>query len=310
MTSPGITAIDICICTYRRPHIVDTLRSVAALTLDDKWQIRVIVADNDKTTAAKPFIEAALIDADLDSLYIHAPEQNISIARNACLDVAKAALVAFIDDDEIVSPQWLSEMMKTLQETRADAVMGPVNALYRPSAPSWIRNGNFHSTLPVMTDGKIVTGGSGNVLMRIDAPAIAGRRFRIDLGKSGGEDSEFFSAISRAGGHIAYAENAIVTEEVPDNRATMGWLIKRRLRYGQTHGLLLLATGSSGVTIRLRHALIAGGKALFSLCMALLSVIKPDQMRFWILRGALHTGVVMHLLGGDTLEIYGRDGQT
>ena len=49
---------------------------------------------------------------------------------------------------------------------------------------------------------------------------------------------------------------------------------------------------------------------MFSLCMALLSVIKPDQMRFWILRGALHTGVVMHLLGGDTLEIYGRDGQT
>jgi len=310
MTSPDIINIDLCVCTYRRAYIADTLRSVAALNRDAAWSIRIIVADNDKTPAAKSFIETALKETNLDYLYIHAPEQNISIARNACLDAAKAGLVAFIDDDEIVSPQWLTEMMGTLQTSGADAVMGPVNAVYRASAPRWIRNSNFHSTLPVMTGGEIVTGGSGNVLMRTDSPAIAGRRFRIDLGRSGGEDSEFFSAISRAGGCIAYAENAIVTEEVPDNRATMGWLMKRRLRYGQTHGLLLLETATFRPVTRILHSVIAGGKVLFSLFMALFTIINPDRMRFWLLRAALHIGVILHLIGSRTVEIYGKEGQT
>lgn len=297
--------IDLCICTFRRAHIADTLQSVAQLNIPAGESLHIIVADNDDTDRVRATIEQAARDCGLNCTYIHAPSRNISIARNACLDAATARLVAFIDDDELVSTQWLTEMMATLKMTGADAVMGPVMAVYGPAAPQWMKDGDFHSTIPVMRNGRIATGGSGNVLMRMDSPVIAGRRFRADLGKSGGEDSEFFAAIHRAGGHIAFAEKAIVTEEVPANRATMRWLMQRRMRYGQTHGLLLLAAGKDGLIQRLKAILIAAGKSIFSFGLALLHIINPDRMRYWLLRGALHLGVVSHLLGSRTIEIYG-----
>lgn len=293
--------IDLCICTFRRPHIIETLRSVSGLIVPHEYLLHVIVADNDDTPSAHDRVERAAKDFGLNCTYLHAPARNISIARNACLNAAKAELVAFIDDDELVSPHWLDEMISVLNDTGADAVMGPVNALYSAAAPNWMRSGNYHSTLPVIKDNRIVTGGSGNVLMRMDSQSIAGRRFRIDLGKTGGEDSEFFAGIHSAGGHIAFAANAIATEEVPPGRMTFRWLVQRRIRYGQTHGLLLLAAG----TPRLKATLIAACKGLFSLGIALLNVINPDRMRYWFLRAALHIGVVTHLLGARTIEIYG-----
>ena len=41
--------IDICMCTFRRPHIAETLRSLSTLELKPEWELRVIVADNDET---------------------------------------------------------------------------------------------------------------------------------------------------------------------------------------------------------------------------------------------------------------------
>ena len=103
-------AIDICICTYRRPSIAETLRSIAAQT-GVEVALRVIVADNDQTDAARSFVEAAGRDAGLDLLYVHAPARNISIARNACLDAVEAPLTAFLDDDLVASPTWLSAIL-------------------------------------------------------------------------------------------------------------------------------------------------------------------------------------------------------
>ncbi|MDB5492385.1 MAG: glycosyl transferase family [Micavibrio sp.] len=308
MTDPALS-LDLCICTFRRAHIADTLRSVAAMNKAPNLRLHIIVADNDDTPSARNIIEEAARECHLDLTYIHAPARNISIARNACLAAATEKLVAFIDDDELVSPQWLDEMTGTLQMTKADVVMGPVIAVYGASAPQWMKDGNFHSTIPVRVNGRVTTGGSGNVLMRRDSAVIAGRRFHTDLGKSGGEDSEFFAAVQRAGGTIAFAERAIVTEEVEPARATMRWLMQRRIRYGQTHGFLILTDGGGGFVGRLTAIMLAGAKSFIFFIAALFNIINPPRMRYWLLRGALHLGVVIHLAGGRTIEPYGGGAQ-
>ena len=43
----------------------------------------------------------------IDISYIHAPARNISIARNACVEAATGKWIAFIDDDELASENWL-----------------------------------------------------------------------------------------------------------------------------------------------------------------------------------------------------------
>ena len=190
------------------------------------------------------------------------------------------------------SPEWLGALVRTLKTSNADVVLGPVQAVYRPDCSGWMRDGDFHSTKPVWVAGEIITGYTCNVLFRRAAPALNGRRFRLDLG-AGGEDTIFFSAAHRAGGKIDYAANALVTEAVAVDRANLAWLLRRRFRVGQTHGLLLLEDGKS----RMKNISVASAKAGICLAAACFNIIGPPERRlYWLLRGAMHGGVVCRLL--------------
>jgi succinoglycan biosynthesis protein ExoM len=299
-------SIDIGICTFRRAQVADTIRSIARLTRPEHCLLRVLVADNDVTPSSQALVEATRRDTGLDVLYIHAPAQNISLARNACLDAATAPLLAFIDDDEEVAIGWLPAMLATLATTQADVVFGPVHARYSDTCPAWLRRGDYLTTTPVQTPQGITTGYAGNVVLRRAAPAIQGQRFRPELGLSGGEDTLFFAAIAARGGHLAYAPEAIVTETVAPERQNLGWLIKRRFRFGQTHGQLLLESGAQSWPQRLRAIAIATTKAMFCWCASVCTLYQKDRAIGWSLRAALHAGVVARLLGKPVLELYGR----
>ena len=296
-----MTSIDLCICTFRRAHIADTLQSVAALALPTGYNLHVIVADNDETPSARELVEQTAGETGLSVSYLHAPARNISIARNACLAAATAPLLAFIDDDELATPGWLEAAVAELTASGADAVLGPVRAIYPAGSPAWLQTGDFHSTAPTWVGREIRTGYSCNVLLKRLAGPFVNRRFRLDLGRTGGEDTVFFAKAFQAGAKIAYAEAALVTEPVTRNRLSFGWLLRRRFRAGQTHALLLLEAGHG----RLASLGKASGKLLACCCMAAFSVARPGRARYWVWRGMLHAGVVAKLLGGGVLEQYG-----
>ena len=106
---------------------------------------------------------------------------------------------------------------------------------------------------------------------------------------------------------MAYAQEALVTEDVPPERASLAWLLKRRFRYGQTHGMLLLESRGAGPVARMKAILAASAKAGFCFLMSLINIVRGWRMRFWLLRGALHLGVISRLLGGREKESYGSD---
>jgi succinoglycan biosynthesis protein ExoM len=181
-------------------------------------------------------------------------------------------------------------------------VLGPVKAIYASDSPEWMRRGDFHSTLPVWVSGEIVTGYSCNVLFRRLAPAVKGKRFLPSLGRSGGEDTVFFSAIHREGGRIVCAPDAVVTEEVPEARANMSWLTARRFRSGQVHGLLLLQRHDA--LARAKNIVLASAKSLFCFACAVVFCYSSVECRRSLLRGMLHTGVVARLLGKQEITLY------
>jgi len=294
------TLVDICICTYRRSYLEQTLRSLAGLDLPRELTVRVIVADNDTWPSARELVEKVSPDLPFDLRYIHCPAANISLARNTCLDAAGGDFLAFVDDDSTVSPQWLASLVEAARATGADAVLGPVRAIYSPSAPAWMRRGDFHSTVPVQVDGEIRTGYSGNALLWRASNHVAGRRFNLALGRTGGEDTEYFAQLHRAGGRIAYAPSAVVEEPVTVGRASFAWLAKRRFRSGQTHGRLLAQKYR-----RLPQAGLAASKALFSFGAALGLAAIPHRRNRQALRGLMHLGAVSGLLGLREIRLYG-----
>uniref|UniRef100_UPI00396CC6AB glycosyltransferase n=1 Tax=Paracoccus sp. TaxID=267 RepID=UPI00396CC6AB len=231
---PALTLISVCICTFRRSSVAETLLSLGELILPPETRIEVVVADNDREPSARETVEAAARKIEWPVHYVHAPAANISVARNACLDSAQGEMCAFIDDDETATPVWLSRLVAVMQRDAADAVLGPVRAVYAEGTPSWMRDHDFHSTYPVVVKGTIRTGYTCNVLIDRRSQALRGLSFDLSRGRSGGEDTEFFTRLHLAGGRISYADDAWVEEPVPSNRARFKWLAARRYRMGQT----------------------------------------------------------------------------
>lgn len=299
----SLVYVDIGICTFRRPDLEATLLSLFLLVVPAGTRVRLIIADNDETPSASALVDGLRRRSPFDILYVHCPKSNISIARNACLAAAEGEYLAFIDDDETATPEWLAELLSTAAATAADAVLGPVRAIYGDGAPAWMKSGDFHSTLPVWVGPSIRTGYTCNVLLDLRSPRIRGRRFAVSLGQSGGEDTHFFTEVTDAGGLIAYAEKAVLYEPVPAKRAQLGWLVKRRFRSGQTHGRIVGARKSIGG--RIGQAGLAGLKAAFCGAAALGSLFSPVARNRYTLRATLHLGAISGIFGMREIRQYG-----
>lgn len=288
------------VCTFRRDSLDETLASIAR---QRPGPIRVVVADNDETPKAEPAIREMAQRLGLQLDYRHAPARNISVARNACLEACDADWLLFLDDDELAQPGWLEAMEHQAREGRFDVVLGPVDAVYSDAAPEWMRRGDFHSTRPVMRGGRIDTGYSGNALIRLDLVRRHGLRFDPALGRSGGEDLDFFYRLCDAGGRIGFCEAAKALEPVPDGRASLRWLLVRTFRAGQSHGARLNRVKPNPAQ-RAAQVLIAAAKAVVCASAALVTLPRPTVRNRFITRGALHLGVMARLAGLREIQLY------
>lgn len=302
MTRTFDPSIVVCICTYRRDSLVDALRSLDGTRAG--LPVSLLVIDNDDTPTARSMTEGVAATSNLPVSYVHCPGANISIARNAALEHARARYLAFLDDDEVAGPDWVAQLERRMTESGAAVVLGPVQAVYEDEGPSWMAQADVHSTAPVFVGGDIRTGYSCNVLIDRQHAGFDGLRFRVDLGRSGGEDTAFFTEAFERGARIAFAPEAVVFEPVPAARARFAWLAKRRYRMGQTHGRLLLRDASP--LARMHSAALSVAKLAYCAVAALLTVFQPVKRNRAILRGCLHAGTFSAHLGQRPLELYGQ----
>ncbi|MBY0564344.1 MAG: glycosyltransferase [Hyphomonadaceae bacterium] len=293
-----MTTVDVCVCTFKRSSVAQTLLSLADQA--NAPPFRIIVVDNDETPSAEGLVNGLRSERGLPIYYLHAPHGNISIARNACLDAASAPLIAFIDDDETAPADWLATLVAAIDKHDCDVVFGSVRATYPDGAPQWLRRGDFHSTALDLRDGQEVRSGySGNVLFK--RALVEHLRFDLALGRSGGEDTVFFEMLRRRGARLRFAASAVLQEPVPQNRLSLAWLLRRSFRAGQTHMRLVEIRGGN----RIVTAALAVAKAGYCLLAAALTVWSPVGVRRNLIRGALHVGVVGRVLGAKDARLYG-----
>jgi succinoglycan biosynthesis protein ExoM len=123
-------------------------------------------------------------------------------------------------------------------------VQGVVLPHYAAPAPEWMRAGHYHEVGP-FTDGAILDhGASGNVLIR--RSVIGDVRFHPAFNQSGGEDVDFFHRLLTAGATMVAATRAIAYEDVPPDRSTLRWILRRRYRTGHTLGTMARSGGRRG----------------------------------------------------------------
>jgi succinoglycan biosynthesis protein ExoM len=290
--------IDVLICTHRRSHVGLTIASIHGQAVPDGVSLAIIVVDNDKLPSALPLVAAART-GPWPITYVHAPGDNISLARNACLDASRADIVAFIDDDETAAPDWIARLLTRLDETGADAVFGPSIAVYPADAPDWMRAQDHHSNRPVRRAGVVETGHTCNALVRVKGVPWAADRFDLARGRSGGEDTEYFFRLARRGARFEIAGSAHVFEPVHPDRLDLDWLERRKFRMGQSYASL--ATGPAA-----RAWLLIVTTAKIAYCRGRkLAAPNAEVRAFWRLRAALHCGVQAACRGRRDITIYG-----
>jgi succinoglycan biosynthesis protein ExoM len=295
--------IDICICTFRRPSLERTMRSLDAQIVPEGTALRIIVADNDEAPTARDLVMRVAEELAVPVTYVHAPSRNISIARNASLDAATGDLVAFIDDDEFALPNWIGALLEKMAEGDYDAVFGPVNAEYPAKTPAWMLHADHHSTFASYRNGVVQTGHCGNTMIRRMASPFKGERFLLEKGKTGGEDTEFFFRAWRAGATMAIAESAKVFEPVEHARLKLSWIMKRKFRSGITYGRLVRADMSAGKAVLSLMSTLA--KIVFSGTMAFVFLLATGKRNSWLLRALFHAGMFASVFSVKEQTLYG-----
>lgn len=295
--------ITITICTFRRSHIATTLQSLEAMERPADCAVSVVVIDNDDRPSAQERVTGTAAAMRLPVRYLHQPGANISIARNAGLEAASTEWVAFLDDDEVVEPDWLVELVRRQRATGADAVFGPSYARYDADAPDWIVRGDFHSQVAAPRAGVIETGHTCNALLRWEGTPWQAERFALERGKSGGEDTEFFFRLRQLGAVYAIADTAIVREDVPAARLSVTWLLRRRFRIGQSYS-------ASADSPRQRLGLFGSSaiKAGYCALRAGVALANPERRTFWLMRGTMHSGICAGCLKLPEKALYGVQG--
>jgi len=227
--------ICICVCTYKRNRLLKKLLlKLARQETAGEFTYSVVVAENDREQLAKAVVDEIASSSPIPIRHCVEPRQNIAMARNKAVTNAYGDFIAFIDDDEFPSDDWLLTAFRTCIKYNAEGVLGPVRPFFEHQPPVWVVKGRFWE-LPDHPTGYRLRwreASTSNVLLRrrvldgIEGP------FRHEFG-SGGEDHDFFKRLMERGAVFLWCNEAIVHELVPPERWRRRYLLQRALQRGQ-----------------------------------------------------------------------------
>lgn len=225
--------LSLIIATYNRSEqLLTTLRSVAAQSGNkEAWEC-IVVDNNSKDNTAQTVEEFIKGHPALNFRYCVEAEQGLSHARNRGIREAKGDIIAFIDDDERIVPDFIKAYIQ-LFDSHADAMAagGKIIAEYPTGRPAWMSHYTERPIANPMDFGDYICSfpkgcipGGGNMAMRRELFSTIGL-FNTSLGRTGkrligGEESELFERISRAGMKCYYAPRAVMYHIIPEEKLT------------------------------------------------------------------------------------------
>ncbi|WP_112320885.1 glycosyltransferase family 2 protein [Oceanibium sediminis] len=266
----------ISIATFRRPAGLNALLdALCDLQVPPGIAARIVVVDNSPEGMSLARLADWQVRHPLPLDILHEPRRGLAQARNAGLEqalVTGARYLAFIDDDEVPDPDWLCAHLSALRATGAMASIGAVRPRFVTPPPAWLTRGRFLE-LAHAHHAPMRFGCTSNTLIEL-APVRAGNlRFDPLFDLTGGEDTAFFEAYQKHGGHLTFSAAAAVDERIPPYRASARWLWRRWRRTGQTNARLKVSGG--GWPMRARCAFggllrigVGGAMSLLALPLA------------------------------------------
>jgi glycosyltransferase involved in cell wall biosynthesis len=258
----------------------------------------IIVVDNDSAGSAREIVNLfKTSNPDLALHYAIEPQSGISHARNRTVAMSQGEFLAFIDDDESVPPNWLTNLLHCMVHSKADAVFGPVLPIFPPLSKNWAISGRFFESSRFADLTRIHSDHSrtGNSMVRaIWARTRICAPFDVRLANSGGEDYDFFAWVESNQGILVWSEHAVVSEFVPLERQEVGFLLKRSYRTSIVYWRRQNAKRAAYLAIVEAIRGLGGGTICMLFGVLLLPTGLANSIRLWC-RGMNGFGRVMAL---------------
>ncbi|MGP9745373.1 glycosyltransferase family 2 protein [Brachybacterium sp. AOP29-B2-41] len=262
MTGPHSLApprLTVAIPTFRRPERLRALLEALPERFAECTgvDIDVLVIDNDLDRSGAP----ATVDTGLPLRCVHEPTPGIAAARNRALDECRDSdLIAFIDDDELPRPQWLSSLVATWRQYGSSAVMGRVISVFDHDADPWVLATGTFRRIPRPTGTPLEVAAAGNLLLDLVQVRRLGVRFDESLGLAGGEDTLFSRQLVGRGGTIVYCAESETEDFVIADRLTRDWATQRAYSSANAWSLARLRMADGKLQrLALRTRMVPGG---------------------------------------------------
>lgn len=295
--------ISLCVNTYRRAHIYDTLLSVSRQSLPSDVEIEYIVSDNDAEGSGQAHVNRFTMETGLAVNYNIVPEKNIAIARNDAVRRATGEWVLFMDDDEVAEPGWIAAMLDCARKFDADLVQGPVISTFAPGVEPWIVNADPMSKWWGPSGTRRNMASTCNLLVRAALLKQSEAPFNFRFGKMGNDDGEMSYRLHKGGAKIVVCNECPVSEIIPADRGNVPYLKARNRGFGQAY-LYLIRGESSGLRMAKVFAVAVAKSAAYLLASELVRGIDKSRwlklrIQYWINLGKLD-----YFRGASKIENY------
>ena len=224
--------ISVILCTYNRGQsLSQTLGSIAASAPPETANWEVLVVDNNSSDDTRSVIEGFCRQYPGRFRYIFDPVQGKSHALNAGIRSSSGEILAFVDDDVLVDPNWLHNLTASLEDNHWAGVGGQILPEQGFKPPYWIPLQDKYALAPLAVFTPNL--GAGPLSEAPFGTNMAFRRsmfekygnFRTDFGPKPGsanpqksEDSEFGHRLLAAGEQLRYEPSAIIYHVIPSDR--------------------------------------------------------------------------------------------
>jgi glycosyltransferase involved in cell wall biosynthesis len=240
--------ITVVLCTYNRSEtLASALNSAAALALPESVDWEVLVVDNNSNDQTFEVVTDFCKRHPGRFRYLFEPQQGKSLALNAGIRHAKGKILAFMDDDVTVEPNWLQNLTAALHNGEWGGAGGRIIPAWTCSPPRWLSLKSRYAMAP------LVAFDLGSDACQLKEPPfgtnMAYRKvmfekhggFRTDLGPYPGseygkaEDTEFGDRLLSTGERLRYEPSAVVYHPVPDNRMEKDYFLTWWFHKGEAH---------------------------------------------------------------------------
>ncbi len=215
-------SVSVVVCTRDRSEALR--QCLDSLLTCQPAAAEIVVVDN----ASRTDDTRRMLEQDYPSVrYVFEPRPGLSIARNRGIAESRGEIVAWTDDDVIVTPEWIGRLLDAFTSPEVMCVTGLVLPAELRTESQWIferelsgfgrgyKRRVFDSAfLRERTDGAPVWNIGAGANMAVHRRAfeqLGGYDERLGAGAAGcSEDTEFWYRVIAAGWHCHYDPHAVV----------------------------------------------------------------------------------------------------